>query len=209
MKKIVKAFICLLILTLTYKANAQGDKNMGIGIRLGDPTGITFKKYMGNRALEISFGRTHTFYGRGWYNDKFNNWYNGWHKEKGYAIDDFQYLGYKASPPLGLQVHYILFQKDINALNGLQWYLGVGGQFRFQSYRYDFRYKLDGNPNWIYVDGERVTNIDLGVDGVIGLEYHIPNLPISVFGDMTLFMEVADNPFAFWLQGGLGGRFNF
>ena len=34
-------------------------KSWGIGIRLGDPTGITIKKYFGtNKAIEFNVGRT-------------------------------------------------------------------------------------------------------------------------------------------------------
>ena len=184
------------------------DYNWGIGMRLGDPSGITIKKHLDDRALEINLGRTHLYRGKGYYNNGFNDWYIS--NQFGYK--DFKYLGFKASAPIGFQVHYLIHQgihiEDLKE-QGLQWYFGVGGQLGFQTYTYDFRYKLEGNSEWFLATGERVTDIDFGVDGVIGLEFLIPDSPITLFADITLFLEIVDNPFQFWPQGGIGGRYNF
>ncbi|MHB1279508.1 MAG: hypothetical protein ACYC1Q_14060 [Bacteroidia bacterium] len=181
----------------------------GVGVRLGDPSGISIKKYTGKNALELSIGRTYVWGYRNWYNDRFHDWYIDQH----YPYKDFQYIGYRSSGPLGVQLHYLFNNPIKNVgkedLSGLQWYYGIGAQFRFQTYDFDYRYKLDGDPDWHYAKGERVTNIDLGVDGVLGLEYRFKTAPFSVFADVTLFMEVIDDPFLFWSQGGLGVRYNF
>ncbi len=179
-------------------------QDWGVGLRLGDPTGITVKKYMGGNALELSVGRTHWFYGHGYYDRRFNKWY----ESNKFGYKDFNYIGYRASVPLGLQVHY-LFQKGIASAEGLDWYVGFGGQFRFQTYTYDYRYKVEGDPDWYYSTGGRVTDFDLGVDGVIGLEYNFSEVPISLFIDATLFVELIDDPFLFWFQSGLGIRYRF
>ena len=187
--------------------SSSGDLNWGIGIRLGDPSGISLKKYLSNgRAIELSIGRTSVFRNNKYYDREFDDWYD----DQKYGYEEFDYLGYKASTPLGVQVHYLI-QRDLLAddIDGLQWYYGFGGQVRLQTFVYDYRYKLYDDDNWYYSKGERVTNIDLGADGVIGVEYNIPNIPLSVYADATLFMEIADNPFAFWFQGGIGGRYNF
>jgi hypothetical protein len=183
--------------------------NWAIGIRLGDPSGITIKKNMDNSAFELNIGRTHLWNGGDWYDGRFYDWYN----KKNYVYQDFQYLGYRASAPIAFQLHYLI-KNNINKLGnesirGLHWYYGFGGQLRFQSYTFDYRYKYLGNTEWLYATGESVTDLDLGVDGVIGLEFRFKNSPISIFTDITLFMEVADNPFLFWFQGGIGGRYNF
>jgi hypothetical protein len=203
----------LLTLALTaltiVSTNAQTTDNWGIGFRLGDPSGITVKRYMGKRALEINLGRTRMWYRRGWYDNRFDKWYTG----KKYGYSEVKYVGYNASVPLSLQVH-LLFHNDLNKIgstepSGLDWYYGVGGQIRAQNYYYDYQYKLDGNNEWYVARGERVTDLDLGVDGVLGLEYRFAKAPISMFVDATLFMEVADDPFVFWGQGGVGARYNF
>lgn len=204
---IMRTFLICFFLVLASSVQAQ--KNWGIGVRLGDPSGITAKKYFGNNALEISIGRTHWFSGRGWYRNRFDKWY----EDQRFDYKEYQFIGYRASAPIGLQVHY-LFQKSINSIgdskvSGLDWYLGFGGQLRFRNYDYDYRYKLHGDPNWYYERGGRVSDIDLGVDGVIGLEYTFEEVPVSVFLDVTLFMEILDDPFLFYFQGGLGARYNF
>ena len=65
-----------------------------------------------------------------------------------------------------------------------------------------------GDPNW-YTTTDRVTEIDVGVDGVIGLEYKFPKVPIAVFADFTLAMELYPDPFIPWGQFGIGARYNF
>ncbi len=187
--------------------NAQD--TWGLGVRVGDPSGITVKKYMSKNALELSIGRTHVWGPRNWYYDRFDHWY----VDKKFGYKEYQYIGYRSSAPLGVQLHY-LFNNPINnvgkeSTDGLHWYYGLGAQFRFQTYDFDYRYKLDGDPDWYYARGERVSDIDLGIDGVLGLEYRFKTAPFSVFADITLFMEVLDDPFFFWTQGGLGVRYNF
>ena len=198
------AYVFLMAICFAIITPALGQKNWGVGLRLGDPSGITIKKYSGNHAFELSVGRSHLWYGRGWYDKRFNGWYE---KQK-FGYKDFHYIGYWSSVPIGIQVHYLV-QKGLKNAEGLDWYYGIGGQLRYQTFRYDYRYKLDGNPDWFYDKGSRVTDIDVGIDGVIGLEYKFRNAPFSMFADATLFMEVVDSPFAFWLQGGVGVRYNF
>lgn len=201
-------FLILFVVILsTHTVLAQ--ENWAVGVRLGDPSGISIKKYTADNALEINVGRTRLSSRDNWYNDRFDDWY----ADQKFGYNDFQYRGYSASTPLGIQVHY-LFRKPIaqfadEEVVGLEWYYGVGGQLRYQTYTYDYRYKLSGDPNWYYKTGERLTDIDIGLDGVIGLEYTFEDAPISVFLDATLFMEVVDDPFLFWLQAGVGARYNF
>lgn len=164
---------------------------------------------MSKNALELSIGRTYVWGYRNWYYDRFDYWYGN----QKFGYKEFQYISYRSSQPLGIQLHY-LFNNPIKStgktdLSGLHWYYGLGAQFRFQTYDFDYRYKVDGDPDWYYARGERVTDIDLGIDGVLGLEYRFKTAPFSVFADITLFMEVVDNPFAFWTQGGVGVRYNF
>lgn len=176
----------------------------GVGFRLGELSGLTVKKYNGASAWEFNLGRAHSFVRDNYYYDSYARWYD--RKHFGWKANEF--LGYRATVPLALQVHY-LRQKPVSGAAGLDWYYGVGGQVRWQSYDFDYRYKLQGENDWIYVAGERVTEVDAGVDGVIGLEYKFNNAPVSLFLDGTLFMEVVDDPFLFWFQGGLGARFRF
>jgi hypothetical protein len=199
MKKII-----LLAFVFNHLSMFSYSQNMGIGIRLGDPAGITFKKYSSKNALEVNIGRSYLFNGNKWYNTHFNYWYN----KQNYNYKEYQYLGYGSGVPVALQLHY-LFRNPVKSTQGLEWYWGFGGQMRFQRYYYSYRYKLHGDPNWYYAYDQAVTDIDLGFDGVLGMEYNFKDIPLALFADINIFMEIIDRPFLFWFQGGLGVRYNF
>ena len=150
--------------------------NWGIGLRVGDPMGITVKKYLQNdQALELNVGRAFYWWG---YKSRFKVCNDP-------NFKDCNFLGYPRSrAALGIQGHY-LFHKDIVEVEGLQWYYGLGAQLRFN--RYEYRYKLEGSNKWIYATKPE---FDVGGDAVIGLEYLIPGVPIAVFTDVNIFVEI-------------------
>ena len=194
-----------LLLSLVLMLSIAGYGQMGIGVRLGDPSGITFKKYNGDNALELSIGRF-SQRNSGFFNKRFDLWFD----DQQFGYSDVNFQSFKSSAPFGLQVHYLM-HKDwfASELAGLQWYCGFGGQFRVQTFTFSYRYKIAGSSNWINAGNEKITDLDLGADGVLGAEYEFEDVPIRVFTDVTLFMEVVDNPFLFWFQYGIGGRYMF
>lgn len=187
------------------KSNAAASSNAyqwGIGLRLGDPTGLSVKRFLGDNGVEFNFGRTAWTYDPEW---RFK-YYDG--------FDGYDYLDGRLHSALSFQLHYLKY-KDIqlDGITGLQWYFGFGGQLRALTADYYYRYRVYYGPNaddyrwerrW-----EKATDLDFGLDGVIGLDYLLPKTPISVFVDMILFTEIIDNPFLFQLQGGAGVRYNF
>jgi hypothetical protein len=194
----------LFLLLAALPASAQ---SWGVGVRLGDPTGLTLKKYARGKALEINFGRTGFRYKDDWYDKRFHKWFD----RRGYVYQDVDYNGYRGGAPLSIQLHFLrqkgIDKRAVSGLSGLEWYYGVGAQVQFDNYRYDYRYKVNGN--WVYVEDERVFGFDLGVDVPIGLEYTFRETPITLFIDLSLYMELVDDPFFLWLQGGLGARYRF
>jgi len=176
----------------------------GVGFRLGDPSGISVKKYWSGHAFEVSLGRTYLFRNNRYYNDYYNDWYT----DQRFDHSAHEYIAYRASPALGLQLHYLI-QKEVKNAANLDWYYGFGAQFCSLQFYYDYRYRTGPGSDWVVVRDERVTELDLGLDGVIGLEYNFSNAPVSIFTDATLFMELIDNPFVFAGQFGLGVRFRF
>lgn len=186
------------------KANAAASHNTyqwGVGLRLGDPTGLSVKRFLGSNAVEFNAGRTAWIYDPEWrfkhYND-FNN---------------YGYLDGRLRSALSFQLHYLKY-KDIQVgLPGLQWYYGFGGQLRALTADYHYQYRVyygpgGGDYRWER-RWEKTTHLDFGLDGVIGLDYTLPKVPISIFVDMILFAEIVDNPFQFQLQGGTGIRYHF
>lgn len=197
-----KALLISLILSVATIGFAQ----QGIGVRLGDPSGFTYKKYNGDNALEISFGRTHTFTNNKYYGFRFDKWY----ADAALGYTNYVYTDTKHSVPLGLQVHYLIHTDWFAAeFPGLQWYYGFGGQFRHQSMKYTYSYKVAGDNTWYLGEADKITDIDLGVDAVIGAEYEFQEAPIRVFIDLTMFVEIVDDPFHFYWPTALGARYMF
>jgi hypothetical protein len=195
----------LLLLSLFLCAGLSVFAQQGIGVRLGDPSGISYKKYNGNTALEFSIGRSHSFNGRGFYNNHFSKWYA---KEK-FDFADYHLLSSELSTPLGIHVHYLIHTDWFaSEFRGLQWYYGFGGTLRFQSFKYMYEFKVAENQPWQLAE-DKVTDLDIGADAVLGIEYEFEDVPIRVFIDITLFMEIVNDPFRFWPLGGIGGRYMF
>jgi hypothetical protein len=89
------------------------------------------------------------------------------------------------------------FYKNINNIDGLKWYVGPGAHLGFW------------NNNWEDKYPDREAGAMFGIDGVIGLDYKIKNLPIDVSLDwQPSFTFVGYNYFeGGW--GGIGVRYTF
>lgn len=175
----------------------------GIGARIGDPLGITAKSYTQNQtALEFSLGQpSRIWYNNNYYEDRFFD-KGGYDKTK----QNFHKLDWRLSYAIALQVHH-LWHQEIRQLPGLDWYWGVGGQIRVKSYKYEYSY-TETSTGTLIEDEDRLTDVDLGPDGVIGLEYTFDELPLTVFLDATLFLEFIDN-LKIYGQPGVGVRYHF
>ena len=83
-------------------------------------------------------------------------------------------------------------QSAIGDVDGLYWYVGAGGHIGQYDYSYWGRYN--------YAKG--ITTV-IGVDGIIGLEYIIPDLPLNLSLDWKpAFNLVGAGPYAFWGDSG-------
>lgn len=88
------------------------------------------------------------------------------------------------------------YHGHINGAPGLKWYVGPGAHLGFY------------NDRWsrAYIDEDN--RLDLGIDGVIGLDYKINGAPLNLSLDwQPSFTILSDPEFRSW--GGLGVRFTF
>ncbi len=185
MKKV--CFVLLLLLALAWETQAQ--KEWAVGIRAGEPVALSLKKYLnaGQNAIEVNIGTYGYAYG-----------YDGYRGNNGryrYYRDRYFHRG-----GIVVMANYLWHNKIADA-EGLQWYWGVGGQLRNVVYSVD----RDNDGDF----DEEVSTIGLGPNGVVGLEWFIPDLEeLSVFVDTGLYAELVPNP---WLNlnVGIGVRFNF
>ena len=204
---------CISIFSTPILAQKGGTpKSWSIGLRLGDPSGLTIKKHFGeNKAFEFNVGRTNTFGNYGRYDTRFRNYYNekyylpyynnGW-KDKDYWKYGNGYYGSNYTfRAYAFQFHYII-HKDIKSVSGLRWYFGFGPQVKLLHYSFDYF-------NGIGMQSESYISANVGVDALIGIEYTFASVPLTVFTDGGLYMEVIREPF--YLQGliGVGIRYNF
>ncbi|HRG10810.1 MAG TPA: hypothetical protein PLJ08_19705, partial [Cyclobacteriaceae bacterium] len=87
----------------------------------------------------------------------------------------------------------------------LEWYWGGGAMLKASKIQY--RYQNREAP---FAPARDIINdIDLGPEGIIGLEYTFQDVPLTVFGETSLFMEIADRPATIRGFGALGVRYNF
>lgn len=195
-------FVLILLSSMNSLTFAQY-KSWGLGLHIGDPLGISVKKYLTERtALEAGIGRTGIW---GY------NYENAFYRHEQYDHEQYKYRQHRLHSAIAFQVHYIMQQPiPKGSFRGIEWYYGIGGQLRSFAVDYEYRYYAIGqNKKNSTVLDDRLKNINLGIDGVVGLEYSWREVPFSVFADLTLFMEIVDTPLLFYIQGGVGGRYYF
>jgi hypothetical protein len=191
MKKTVLSLVLLLSFFVTAQAQRRSSgssRNWAVGLRLGDPAGLNVRKYFGNNALEVNLGSTGAFYGG---------------ESRAYTYRG--YGGYRG-PGIALGVNYI-GQKSISSVEGLEWYWGLGGQL--SSRRHYYHYDDEFFKKHGYTYGYYESQVALGANALLGLEWTIPSTPISLFTDLGLHIEIVPTPFWVNVPLGLGGRFNF
>ncbi|OFX20904.1 MAG: hypothetical protein A2041_05425 [Bacteroidetes bacterium GWA2_31_9b] len=103
-----------------------------------------------------------------------------------------------------------LYKKRNNAfdVNGLNWIYGGGAHIS----HYGEKFNRNNEPNWhtTYPDYVDYYTFGIGIDGVIGMEYKIPKIPIAVSFDYKPFLEVVSNG-GVWvsMDPGIGIKFIF
>lgn len=188
-----KLFIVSVGLVLGVNAWAQ---QQAIGIRAGDPVGITYKKYFsGSNAFEFIFGTA----SRSWHQNYYRNSFNEFDK-----YEDRRYLSHHVESTIYLQGRYLLHNDImVDGMEGSwQWYWGAGALLKLAKVEYRFQEDL---PPY-NIDTDVSTDIDLGPEGIIGTEYTFEDLPITFFGEASLFIELADRPATLRAFGALGMR---
>jgi hypothetical protein len=191
-----KYFILIVFLSVGYYSLAQ---KQGVGLRLGDPVGLTYKKYLpGKHAIEFGIGGASPQWHRTYYQNSFEE-YSQYNNDR--------YIGHTVESTLYLQARYLFhYNIPVEGMVGkLDWYWGAGGMLKIAKIRYRYQDIEGGSPTRSDVK----TDIDIGPEGILGMEYEFDDIPLSVFGEASLMLELADRPGAVRVFGGLGLRYNF
>ncbi len=86
---------------------------------------------------------------------------------------------------------------NINGVEGLKWYLGPGAHIGFYNTKYATDYPT------------RQNGVDIGIDGVIGLDYKIKGAPIDISFDWQPSFNLIGTNYFEGGWGGLGIRYAF
>ena len=83
----------------------------------------------------------------------------------------------------------LLIEKHVPAFNesGLQWYYGAGAHASFYNHYHWAKHYENGKR--YYTTNE----IGIGIDGVIGIEYKIPQIPFAISLDFIPYVELISN----------------
>lgn len=93
---------------------------------------------------------------------------------------------------------------DALGLQNLRWFYGIGGHVGFFKSRYYYKY---GNKHYPDAAGEPLTTV--GIDGIVGLEYQITEIPISLGLDFKPFIDVNRDGVFLFGDGALTIRYTF
>jgi hypothetical protein len=193
-------FTLLSILFIVTITSSIAQRSNSLGIRLGEPYGFTYKKYFSEKsAFEAIVGTAFRSWNHNYYVNAFD------HVSE---YDGFVYRSHDIRNTLYIQGRYLVHNDIyIERLTGkLDWYWGLGVVLK--TARVTYRYAERQPP---FRDDFRDTRIDLdlGPEGILGMEYRFQNIPISVFGELGFFLELADRPLAFRILSGAGVRYRF
>jgi hypothetical protein len=110
------------------------------------------------------------------------------------AVEGLAYFWYYGMRITGLYE----FHKDINGVDGLQWYVGPGAHVGFWNNHWKDSYNN-------YYNTHPYSGAYLGIDGVLGLDYKISTAPINLSLDWQPAFNFGRGPAYYGFYSGFGG----
>ncbi|MFA0961685.1 hypothetical protein AB9P05_07750 [Roseivirga sp. BDSF3-8] len=186
------------LLTFFTAVSALAQKtDSSIGLKAGDPVGVTYKQYMGGgTAFEVVLGTVP----RGWYNDYYRNAFDN---EFDFSA---RYISHDIEMAIAVQARIMWHSSLEEYIPDSEWYWGVGGNLRLANI--DYRYDVMRNGSLISRERSDETNFDLGPEIFAGGEYYFQEVPLTAFVELGLMLELLDQVNLRVLGGG-GIRYNF
>lgn len=189
----------------------------GIGLKLGDPFAVTYKFYPSKHwTFAADGGKAASGLYNRYYRDKFNSYvpdilaqYPPDPPVPGQPpnVQSIKYLAHKANSDWFLEAKF-LYQWDAEKLaQGLQFYSGLGWQWRSTNLTYDYLYE-----NGVFesqMGKYTVNRFTFGPVAIVGFEYSYFNLPVSAFIEVEWFTDALLDPGYNRFQGGVGLRYIF
>ncbi|MCE2734506.1 MAG: hypothetical protein O9302_04655 [Cyclobacteriaceae bacterium] len=193
MKALLKTF-ALFFITISVYAQHQS-----IGLRVGNPTGFTYKKYLANStgAIEAGFGTVSAEQSARYYRKSFKDYS---------SFANQNYVSHTVNSTLVLQGRYLFqYPWELSGAGKYEWYWGLGGLLKLANVTYTHS-ENSGNS---LLRTTKKNDIDLGIEIPLGMEYTFEDAPITLFGEVGPFIELTNRTGVMQVKGALGIRYNF
>jgi hypothetical protein len=191
--RIIFFFFLIIISTTSF---CQRKENQ-ISLRVGEPMGVGYKRFFtGGNAIEFLVGTATKQASESYYRDSFQHYIEG---------DVFEYKGHEVENILYLQARY-LFQRSIpwEAVPGsFEWYWGAGVLYKQADLIYIFNVDTFDDLKATFRD------IDVGPEAILGLDYSFKEIPLTIYSELDVLVEVTDRPGSFRGFMVVGLRYNF
>lgn len=176
----------------------------GIGFKFGDPFALSYKYYPSKHwAFAADGGKAAS----GLYNKYYRALFNEFLPDTLGKDQSIKYLAHKAVSDWFVEAKF-LYQWDASKISkGLQFYAGLGWQWRSTSLRYDYLYE-DG-PFESQFGKFTENRFTYGPVALLGFEYAYFTLPMSAFIEIEWFTDALLDPGYKRFQGGVGLRYVF
>ncbi|WP_268035487.1 hypothetical protein [Algoriphagus sp. PAP.12] len=190
----------LLVLLLAFPFFSMAQER-GVGVRIGEPFSITYKDFFDDYfsyELMVGTGSPNggTYYQKDFDNNppSSNSFYVNHNTQKGISLHGRVALHDDFTDMFDITEGYLLG------------YLGAGVQLRTTNVTYTY---TEGQVGGSVPLTEKRNNIDFGPEAFGGGEYYFDEIPISVFAEVGIFLELLDRVGHIKGQGGIGVRYLF
>ena len=181
---------------------------VGIGLRVGDFTGLSTQYFLTDSRLSIGLdiGRSY-FWG-----ENHEKRFEKYAESEGIEYTIYDKKGWVEGPSYGFKFNMCKYGLLGNVPH-FYWYGGAG--FQMRRFQLDHSYQVEvtaANSTVVKekeVQAKRVKHHSYGIDFIIGSEYVFQEFPLTVFVDFTLFVEAQELPSQIMRQIGLGARVHF
>lgn len=172
-----------------------------IGVRVGDPIGITYKAYFLNRfGFEVIAGTSIGGVYVNFIRDQF---------DQNPAYDTLGYVGHVVNYTFTGQARVVMHNplpESITGTRGVDWYIGVGGMYRILDVRYTYE---SGSTPTEYQIGSMTESFSLaGPEAILGFEYLLPGTQVTAFAEGSVFFDLLNGQQDPRFLGGIGLRYN-
>lgn len=172
-----------------------------IGVRIGDPIGITYKAWFLDRfGFEVIAG---TSLGGVYVNFVRENF------DLNPDYDTLTYVGHTNNYTASVQARLVMHNplpEAISGTRGVDWYIGIGAMYRIIDVNYTYEAGIDLVNFEIGSFDEQLSVA--GPEGILGFEYLLPGTQYSAFGEGGVFYDLLNDNSEVRFQGGVGLRYN-